>query len=240
MALTGNNDETNGYNSVIKTDAKPNANLVKSIIPPIGTVVPWHKTFGSADSGTTDATTTDKLVDSDQNFRTTVKVGMIVYNSTDSTFSHITVVDADGTLSLNADIMTTGEAYTIYKTPYLPDGWIECTWGVSPLNGSGVLSDSDSPMNGQVIPNLNTDIETAQGGAFIRGASASTVAIQTDQNAAHTHVIREISAKSEYYHTHNVDIYYSNSTYTTGTETPTGGDEARPNNMWTVMIMRIK
>ena len=79
MTLNGNTDESNGYNTVIKNGETSNANLIKSVIPPIGTVMSWLKNFTN--------------------------------------------------------------------TPTLPDGWEEC-------NGQ-TLSDSDSPFNGQVIPNLN-------------------------------------------------------------------------------------
>jgi len=65
------------------------------------------------DSGTTDGTTASKLVDAGQDFLTTVTVGDVVANTTDGTYAAVTAIDDDGTLSLSADIMTTGEAYTI-------------------------------------------------------------------------------------------------------------------------------
>jgi len=65
------------------------------------------------DSGTADGTTTNKLVDSSQNFLTTVKVGMTVYNTTDSTFTNVTAVDSDTQLTLANDIMVSGESYEI-------------------------------------------------------------------------------------------------------------------------------
>ena len=65
------------------------------------------------DSGTADGTTTNKLVDSSQNFLTTIKVGMTVYNTTDSTFTNVTAVDSDTQLTLANDIMTSGESYEI-------------------------------------------------------------------------------------------------------------------------------
>ncbi len=65
------------------------------------------------DSGTADGTTTNKLVDSSQNFLTTVKVGMTVYNTTDNTFTNVTAVDSDTQLTLANDIMTSGESYEI-------------------------------------------------------------------------------------------------------------------------------
>lgn len=73
-----------------------------------------YVTFSSLkDSGTTTATTTNKLVDGTQNFTSTVRVGDLVKNTTDSTSATVTAVDSDTTLSLSADIMTSGEAYQI-------------------------------------------------------------------------------------------------------------------------------
>lgn len=69
-----------------------------------------------AASGTTDATTANKLVDSTASFGgNVVEVGDIVYNTTGSTAATVTAIDSDTTLTLNADIMTSGQAYTIYK-----------------------------------------------------------------------------------------------------------------------------
>lgn len=51
-------------------------------------------------------------------------------------------------------------------------GWVEC-------NGQ-VLSDSESPLNGKTIPNING------GGYFIRG-SATSGTVQSSQNLTHTH-----------------------------------------------------
>jgi len=39
MTLNGNTDETNGYNSVIKNSALADANHVKAVIPPIGSIL---------------------------------------------------------------------------------------------------------------------------------------------------------------------------------------------------------
>jgi hypothetical protein len=71
-------------------------------------------TFSSLkDSGTTTATTANKLVDGTQNFTSTVRVGDLVKNTTDSTSATVTAVDSDTTLSLSADIMASGESYQI-------------------------------------------------------------------------------------------------------------------------------
>ncbi|MCK5642893.1 MAG: hypothetical protein KAJ19_18935, partial [Gammaproteobacteria bacterium] len=68
---------------------------------------------GVEDSGTTDGVSANKLIQSGQNFITTVSVGDIVHNTVDDTFAKVTAVDSDTQLSLNADIMASGEAYEI-------------------------------------------------------------------------------------------------------------------------------
>ena len=65
------------------------------------------------DSGTTDGTTSNKLVDSTQNFTSTVSVDDIIFNDTDNTYAKVTVVDSDTVLTLDVDIMTSGELYEI-------------------------------------------------------------------------------------------------------------------------------
>ena len=73
-----------------------------------------YVTFSSLkDSGTTTATTANKLVDSTQNFTSTVRVGDLVKNTTDSTSATVTAIDSDTTLSLSADIMVLDDAYQI-------------------------------------------------------------------------------------------------------------------------------
>jgi len=68
-------------------------------------------------SSQADGTTANKLVDSTQAFTTTVKVGAIVHNTTDGTIATVTAVDSNTQLSLSADIMASGEDYTIYASP---------------------------------------------------------------------------------------------------------------------------
>ncbi len=155
--------------------AGPGNNDVASIAPPVGGIIAWAKTFDTQDSGTTTSTTANKLVQSGQNFLTTVSVGNVVYNTTDLTFAYVTVVDSDTQLTLSADIMVSGEAFTIYSTPALPSAWAEC-------NGQ-VLSDATSPYNGATLPNLNGSTEGTS--LFLRGArfSGSTGGVD---NHAHT------------------------------------------------------
>lgn len=80
----------------------------------VGAVV-RTKTF--ADTGTTDGTTTSKLVDSTQNFLTTVTIGDAVHNTTDNTWAFVTAIDSDTVLSIDADIMISGEVYEIEDSP---------------------------------------------------------------------------------------------------------------------------
>ena len=68
------------------------------------------------DSGTTDGTTASKLVQSGQNFNTTVAINDVIHNTTDNTWAVVTAVDSDTTLSIDNDIMISGEAYVIYRS----------------------------------------------------------------------------------------------------------------------------
>ena len=87
----------------------------------IGTVTTVTTT--APDSGTTTGTTAFKLIQSGQNFLTTVSIGDTVNNTTDSTVAIVTAVDSDILLSLDCDIMTTAgpsfDNYTINVTTLL-------------------------------------------------------------------------------------------------------------------------
>jgi|TARA_R100000482_G_C5129317_1_gene150817 hypothetical protein len=71
-------------------------------------------TFSSVkDSGTTTSAATNKLIQTGQNFETTVRVGDLVENTTDSTTATVTAVDSDTQLTLSSDIMASDENYNI-------------------------------------------------------------------------------------------------------------------------------
>jgi hypothetical protein len=74
----------------------------------------------TADSGNTDGIGSDayKLRDAGQNFLTTIKTGMIVVNTTDTTYSYVTAVNSDTELTLNDDIMDDSENYLISTNMY--------------------------------------------------------------------------------------------------------------------------
>jgi len=70
-----------------------------------------------ATSGTANATTASKLRNSAGLFLTSgVKIGDVVYNTTDNTIATITALDSEIALSISADIFVSGEAYVIYQT----------------------------------------------------------------------------------------------------------------------------
>ena len=73
-----------------------------------------------ADSGTTDSSASNKLIQSGQNFLTTVTIGDAVHNTTDTTSTYVTAIDSDTQLSINDDIMGNTEAYTIYSGNQVP------------------------------------------------------------------------------------------------------------------------
>jgi hypothetical protein len=77
----------------------------------------------------------------------------------------------------------------------LPSNWVEC-------NGQ-TLSDSQSILNGKVIPNLNVGNGT---GRYLRGTTGATGATQTDQNKTHTHTGPS--------HTHGISITSGNESVT--------------------------
>lgn len=68
---------------------------------------------GLVDSGTTDGVSAGKLIQSGQNFNTTVTVGDVIHNTTDGTYAFVTAIDSDTQLSISRDIMANAEAYAI-------------------------------------------------------------------------------------------------------------------------------
>ena len=92
---------------------------------------------GEAANGTTTSTTANKLVDSTASFTSTVTVGDQVVNQVDGTTALVTNVDSNTTLSLDGDIMLSGEAYTIDNSPFITQGhyYVVSVGGTTTLNG---------------------------------------------------------------------------------------------------------
>lgn len=81
-------------------------------------------------SGTATGTTANKLVAAGDTFETDgVRIGNIVYNTTDNTRCFVSAIDSETQLSLDEDIMANAETYSIYASYvcYIWDGyeWIE-------------------------------------------------------------------------------------------------------------------
>ena len=95
-------------------------------------------------SGVTDSDSSNKLIDSTQNFTVTVRVGDRVNNTTDNTTALITVIDSDTQLSLDTDIMDSAENYTISITDntteilygYSADGEFKSELDANPAKGN--------------------------------------------------------------------------------------------------------
>jgi|TARA_R110002020_G_scaffold54419_1_gene151724 hypothetical protein len=64
-------------------------------------------------TGTTTATTTDKLVDVGADFSGVV-IGDIVYNTTDNTSATVVAIDSTTILEVSADIFTSAEVYIVF------------------------------------------------------------------------------------------------------------------------------
>lgn len=86
-----------------------------------GNLLLWPVPNFTAITGTTDGSTTaNKLIDSTATFTTDgIKVGMRVTNTTDTTYALVTAVDSDTQLTLDTDIMATGEAYSIAEAVHM-------------------------------------------------------------------------------------------------------------------------
>ena len=70
-------------------------------------------TEGIVNTGTTTSGSTGKLIQSGQNFITTVTIGDVVRNTTDGTYAIVTAIDSDTQLSISVNIMTSGKNFTI-------------------------------------------------------------------------------------------------------------------------------
>lgn len=89
-----------------------------NVIPSVNTNIPMPNVIVTS---TATATTANKLVDSTKNFTSlgtnplNVQVGDIVYNTTSSLAATVTNVDTATQLSLNANIMSSTNAYTLHS-----------------------------------------------------------------------------------------------------------------------------
>jgi len=180
-----------------------------------------------------------------------VVAGDWVYNSTDGTWARVTARDSGTQLSVDANIFGSSEGYEIYPTPTWPDNIKEC-------DGS-TISDSESPLNGMKLPNLNeagsyADSSVA-GGMHLRGGTTAGI-LQEDQAQGHHHPIRKgsepasgnvtftasgASDTARYcYSSGSSDLWAVDPSTDTVNGTPRTGKETRPRSFSVVYIMRIK
>ena len=109
-------------------------------------------------------------------------------------------------------------AKTLSGVPNLAEGWVEC-------DGS-VLTDSQSSLNGQTIPDLN-------GGIFLRGDTTSGGTGGSD-TMAHTHTVYRSSLQCLQTGEESYELVNNNTT------TAASNTENRPPFYNVVWIMRIK
>ena len=102
------NSATDSFNGVFDSESTSNINELSA----------QEGAFGSTHAtGTTDGTTASKLVDSTANLLTDgVQIGSIVSDGTN--YSYVTALDSETTLSVNDDIFTSGESYSVYTNKY--------------------------------------------------------------------------------------------------------------------------
>ena len=146
---------------------------------------------GEAASGTTTSTTASKLVDSTANFTAaTITVGDQVINQVDGQSALVTNIDSTTTLSLDTDIITSGEAYTIDKTPFLTQGhyYVVSVGGTTSLNGIANWSVGDwviAGANNEWTQLDHTDVEgTGTAGNIAKWSATGTIADSIISEAA--------------------------------------------------------
>jgi hypothetical protein len=122
---------------------------------------------------------------------------------------------------------------TMTGVPALPGNWLEC-------DGS-VISDGDSPMNGETLPDLNGET------AFIRGGAASSNTKEGDAMQGHDHQYQRGGFREGGGSIYQVvyggapsTIDFSAPSENGSYGLPRTADETRPINMTMVWIIRIK
>jgi len=106
---------------------------------------------GIVDSGTTTSATSRKLIDSSQNFLTTVNKGDWVRNTSTDQYAYVESIDLDTQLTLSKDIMTSGVGYQV------SDGFIQDTRN----DGTSFPVISFSQLNKPVVEGIG-DLSTVE------------------------------------------------------------------------------
>jgi len=106
------------YTSPVTIWCNPGEDVPSNLCSQCGTGYVSITGSGEVDSGTATSTQTDKLIDSGQNFETTVEVGDIVEDTSGDTpvpFATVERVNSDTMLTLDTDIITSGDTYSIIR-----------------------------------------------------------------------------------------------------------------------------
>ncbi len=141
--------------------------------------------------------------------------------------------------------MGSGDGYKIWPTPSWPENIVE-------LDGT-TISDTESPINGLKLPNLNDAgpyaDSTVAGGMHLRGGTTAGV-LQEDQLQGHEFAIEEGQAGGALQGAAGASRITNSGVALTGMSTtivtdgahgdPRTGKETRPRSMSVVYIMRIK
>ena len=148
----------------------------------------------------------------------------------------------DGTrwLEIGADPIGTIKAWhkNFANTPALAWGWVECS--------GQILSDIDSPYNGQTIPNLNSATQdgSSNSGMFLRGGPTSGI-LQDDatsanglSSAANLKLYNDNQGFEEI--SSGTSMKWSWGSGSIDTSISSSDSETRPANMSVVWIMRVK
>jgi hypothetical protein len=141
----------------------------------------FHSTVKTS---TADATEANKLHDADGGFASG-DVGSYVWNSTDSTWTTVTAFVDSGELTLNDDIMASGETYFIYKSTFTAP-----VTGKYQFNYSARLENVDRAANYLnwylATSNRNVAYSLVSGGSTDFGAFTYTESILIDMDANDT------------------------------------------------------
>ncbi len=99
---------------------------------------------GESAAGTTTGVASNKLIDSNASFTSAVLNDRVV-NQVDGQIATVTAVDNGQQLTLSADIMLSGEAYTIDNSPFITQGhyYVVSNGGATSLNGISSWSIGD-------------------------------------------------------------------------------------------------
>jgi hypothetical protein len=188
-------------------------------------------------SGTCTTNTASKVIDSSATFSTDgVVAGDIIHNVTDDYWGTVTSVDSETQITADWDVCPDGnEAYKIYDEPEWPGNILEC-------DGSQV-SDADSPINGQYLPNL---VESgANSGRYIRGGESSGV--EQGDRSNYYRFVQSVNNVGDKDRTIYIpETGYSDWVNVDGTSSwhrlrfLNSGDETRGLNVTMMWLMRIK